>query len=123
MSRPPLISSIVAACLARSAGLWKPAQATSGPNSTREVAAAIAASIVQASHGPRASGCPGQRYRRCSPIHSESKPTVLDGPDHVEQLGPADLAFDLGQLDPDLERPRAHAGTAGTPRLAAIARR
>lgn len=53
MSRPPLISSIVAACLARRAGLWKFVQATSGPISTRSVAAARAAISVQASHGPR----------------------------------------------------------------------
>ncbi len=54
MNRPPLISSIVAACLASSAGLWKFVQATSGPNSTRDVTAAMAAISVQASHGPRA---------------------------------------------------------------------
>ena len=60
MNRPPLISSIVAACLARSAGLWKFVQATSGPSSIRVVVAAIAASSVQASHGPRA-GRSGQR--------------------------------------------------------------
>ena len=29
---------------------------------------------------------------------------VLDGADHVEDLRPADLALDLGQLDADLER-------------------
>jgi hypothetical protein len=31
---------------------------------------------------------------------------VLDGPRHVEELGPACLALDLGQLDADLERTR-----------------
>ena len=51
--RPPLISSIVDACFASSAGLWKFVQATSGPNSTRVVAAAMAAIEVHASHGPR----------------------------------------------------------------------
>ena len=58
--RPPLISSIVAACLASSAGLWKLVQATSGPNSTREVTAAMAPISVHASHGPRGSRS-GQR--------------------------------------------------------------
>ncbi len=71
MKRPPLISSIVAACLARSAGLWKFVHATSGPSSILDVAAAIAASIVHASHGPRG-GRSAQRYRRCSPTHTES---------------------------------------------------
>ncbi len=54
MNRPPLISSIVAACFASSAGLWKFVQATSGPNSTREVTAAMPAMSVHASQGPRA---------------------------------------------------------------------
>ncbi len=71
--RPPLISSIVAACLASRAGLWKLVHATSGPNSTRDVIAAMAAMLVQASHGPRAA-CSGQRYSRCSPSQIESKP-------------------------------------------------
>ncbi len=60
MRRPPLISSIVAAFLASMAGLWKLVDATSGPISTRSVAAASAASIDHASHGPRA-GLPSSR--------------------------------------------------------------
>ena len=51
--RPPLISAMVAAIFAISAGGWKAAQATSGPRRTRSVAAAMAASVVHASHGPR----------------------------------------------------------------------
>ena len=53
MNRPPLISSIVAACLASSAGLWKFVHATSGPSSTRDVTADRPASSVHASQGPR----------------------------------------------------------------------
>ena len=53
MNRPALISSIVEACFARSAGLWKFVQATSGPNSTRDVTAAMPAIAVQTSQGPR----------------------------------------------------------------------
>src|SRR6185503_15805032 len=33
------------------------------------------------------------------------EPEVLDRLDHVEQLGPADLALDLRELDANLERP------------------
>ena len=58
--RPPLISSSVAACLARRPGLRKLVAATSGPISTRSVNAAMAASVVHASHGPRA-GSPSPR--------------------------------------------------------------
>ncbi len=47
------MASTVAACLASIAGAWKPVDATSGPISTRSVTAAIAASVVQASYGPR----------------------------------------------------------------------
>ena len=54
MSRPPLISSRVAAFLASMAGLWNEVAATSGPICTRSVIAAMAASWVHASHGPRA---------------------------------------------------------------------
>ena len=32
------------------------------------------------------------------------EPEVLDRAGHVEELGPADLALDLGELDADLER-------------------
>ncbi len=52
-NRPPLISSIVDAIFASTAGGWKPAQATSGPIRTRSVAAAIALISVQTSHGAR----------------------------------------------------------------------
>ena len=51
--RPPLISSIVDAILASTAGGWKPAHATSGPSRTVLVAAASALSSVHASHGAR----------------------------------------------------------------------
>ena len=53
MSRPPLISSTVAAIFASIAGLWKLVHATSGPSAIRLVAAASPARVVQASHGPR----------------------------------------------------------------------
>src|SRR4029077_7796185 len=49
------------------------------------------------------------------------EPEVLDRPDHVEELRPADLALDLGELDPDLEGPPRHQPPAAT--AAAIARR
>src|SRR4051794_6132141 len=71
MKRPPLTSSIVAAILASRPGGWKPAQATSGPSSTRSVTAASGESRVHAPHGPR-SGCP---YNRWSPSQIESNPT------------------------------------------------
>ena len=71
ISRPPEISSIVSARLARIAGLWNAVQATSGPNSTLVVTAASAASMAHASHGPRGSRS-GQRYSKCSPSHNES---------------------------------------------------
>ena len=38
---------------------------------------------------------------------------VLDRPGHVEELGPADLALDLGELDADLERAAGVAVIAG----------
>ena len=60
MRRPPLISSTAFALAARTAGLWKLADATSGPSSTRDVIAASAASWLHASHGP--TGC-GPRSR------------------------------------------------------------
>ena len=105
ISRPPQISSIVEACLASSAGLWKSVHATSGPNSTRVVAAAMAASIVHASHGPRA-GPVGPAVEEVLAEPDRVEAEVLDRPGHVEQLRPADLALDLGQLDADLERAR-----------------
>ena len=43
---------------------------------------------------------------------------VLDGPHQVEQLRPANLALDLGQLDPDLDRSCAHRPARAT-RIAA----
>ena len=54
ISRPLLTSSTVAASLASIAGAWNAVDATSGPSRMREVLAASAESIVQASHGPRA---------------------------------------------------------------------
>lgn len=54
-SRPPEISSTVAACFASMNGAWNAVAATSGPRATRSVASARAASVVHASHGPRAS--------------------------------------------------------------------
>ena len=63
ISRPPLISSIVAAFFAIIAGAWKDVAATSGPSSTRVVTAASAANCDHASQGPR--GVPsGVRYSR-----------------------------------------------------------
>ena len=53
MSLPREIASTVAACFASIAGAWKAVDATSGPISTRWVTAAIAASVVHASYGPR----------------------------------------------------------------------
>ena len=112
MKRPPLISSIVAACLASSAGLWKLVQATSGPSSIREVAAAIAASRVQASHGP-SSGPIREAVQEVLADPDRVEAQVLDGAGHVEQLRPADLALDLGELDADLERPMGRGGGWG----------
>ncbi len=60
-SRPPLISSTVAACFASIAGAWNAVAATSGPSVIREVTAARPASTVQASQGPRARSSPGRR--------------------------------------------------------------
>ena len=60
-SRPPLISSTVAAIFASIAGAWKAVAATSGPIVIRDVEAASPASTVQASHGPRARPSPGRR--------------------------------------------------------------
>src|SRR6266542_97587 len=72
-SRPPLTSCTAAAARASMPGGRYPVQATSGPSRTREVAAARAASSVQASHGPR-SGRPSPRYSRWSPTQPESNP-------------------------------------------------
>ena len=60
MKRPAETSSIAAAIRAISPGGWNAVAATSGPSRTRSVAAASAASIVHASHGPR-SGRPSPR--------------------------------------------------------------
>ncbi len=51
--RPWLISSIVEAIFASTAGGWNPAQATNGPIRTRSVAAATALISVHTSHGAR----------------------------------------------------------------------
>ena len=53
ISRPPLISSTVAAIFASIGGVWNAVAATSGPSLIRVVACAIAASEVHASQGPR----------------------------------------------------------------------
>ena len=53
ISRPALMSSIVAAFLAIIAGAWKLVAATRGPSSMRDVTAASAARLDQASQGPR----------------------------------------------------------------------
>ena len=67
------MASTVAACLASIVGAWKLVAATSGPISTRSVTAAIAASVVHASYGPRV--LPSFRsYSRWSPTQTESKP-------------------------------------------------
>ena len=69
----------------------------------RSSTAAIAASSVHASHGPRGGPVrPAIEQVLADPDRVE--PEVLDRPGHVEQLRPADLALDLGQLDADLER-------------------
>ena len=100
--------------------MWKLVHATNGPNSTRVVVAAMAAISVQASHGPRGGPVlPAVQQVLAEPDGVE--PEVLDGPDHVEELRPADLALDLGELDADLERPSRHQPPAAT--AAAIARR
>ncbi len=98
MRRPPLISSIVAACLASRAGLWKLVQATSGPSSTRDGGGGD-----RRQHRP---GLPRAARRSIRPAIEEMlaepdrvEAEVLDRPDHVQQLGPAHLALDLGQLD------------------------
>ena len=53
------------------------------------------------------------------------EPEVLDRAGHVEELGPADLALDLGELDADLERAAGHGvgRQAGCVTAVAIARR
>ena len=67
------MASTVAACLASIVGAWKLVDATNGPISTRSVTAATAASVVQASYGPRV--LPSFRsYSRWSPTQIESKP-------------------------------------------------
>src|SRR3990172_7493740 len=73
INRPPLISSMVAAFLARMAGLWNETLATSGPRSTRSVMPASAARTDQASHGPRG-GRSGPGNGRWPPPPSESTP-------------------------------------------------
>ena len=86
--------------------MWKFVQATSGPSSIRVVDAAIAASSVHASHGPRGRAVrPAVEEVLADPDGVEAE--VLDRAGHVEELRPADLALDLGQLDADLERAAA----------------
>ena len=63
----------------------------------------MAASSVHASHGPRGGPVlPSIEQVLADPDRVE--PEVLDGAGHVEELRPADLALDLGELDADLER-------------------
>src|SRR3954468_717749 len=73
MSRPPLISSTVAAFLASIGGEWKLVHASRGPSWTLLVTAASAASVDHASQGPTTSS--GRTYWRWSPTQSESNPT------------------------------------------------
>ena len=103
ISRPPLISSTVAAFLASIAGAWKLVEATSGPSLTRDVAAASAASIVQHSHGPRGSRFAGQPIEEVIADPDRVEPERLGAPGKRDVLRPADLALDLGELDADLE--------------------
>ena len=121
ISRPPLISSMVVACLARSAGLWNAVQATSGPNSI-----AIGDRGDRRQHRPR---LPRAARRAVGPAIEEvlAEPDrvvaeVLDGAGHVEELAPARLALHLGQLD---TRPSAgaSASTVGARRRRGRARR
>ena len=111
-NRPPLISSIVAACLASRAGLWKLVQATSGPSSILVVAAAMA--------DEQRPGLPRPARRPVRPAIEQVladpdriEPEILDRADHVEELGPAHLALDLGQLDADPERAAGGRGSHG----------
>ncbi len=98
--RPPLISSRVSACFARTAGLWNAVQATSGPSRIRVVAAASPARRVQASQGPRVVAV-GETVEEviAQPDRVEAELLRLAG--HRDDLAPADLAFDLRQLDAD----------------------
>ena len=82
----------------------------------------MAAIEVQASQGPRGGAVrPAVEQVLAEPDRVVAE--VLDGTDHVEELRPADLTLDLGELDADLERTAAdgvgHAGRTA----AAMARR
>ena len=105
--RPPLTSSIAAAMRAISPGGWNARQATSGPISTRSVSAAIAASSVQASHGPR-SGSSVVAIEQVVAEPDRVEPDLLRGQRHRAVLGPAHVALDLGQLHSNAQR-SAHA--------------
>ena len=106
ISRPPEISSTVAAFFASIAGAWKEVDATNGPSLTRSVDSASAASIDQASNGPVVPYDPiaveqvipePQRVEACS----------LRSAGDVPHLEPPDFPLDFGQLDPYLE-PMCH---------------
>ena len=122
MSRPPLISSTVAAILASIAGLWKLVQATSGPDGDP------ARGGRQAGQGRP--GLPGSAgAQRLAPVQE-----VVAGPDRIEadglaepgeldDLGPAHLALDLGELEADLERPAAGRAIHGREDTRAVGQR
>lgn len=73
ISRPPLISSAVAAILAMREGLRKLEQSTSVPISTRSVTAATALTTDHASSCPSI-GPSGGAWKKWSNIHTESSP-------------------------------------------------
>ena len=90
-------SSTVAACLASSAGLWKFVHATSGPSSIRCVTRRWprGASRPPTVRGP--ADRPAVEEVLAEPDRVEAE--LLDRARHVEELRPADLALDLGQLE------------------------
>ena len=77
IKRPPLTSSTAVAIFARIAGLRKELHSTRVPSSTRCVASASAASMVQHSQIPVV-GSPGLRYIRWSASQMLSKPSASD---------------------------------------------
>src|SRR4026208_2372539 len=110
MNRPPEISSIVSARLARIAGLWNAVQATNGPSSTRLATAASAASNAHActrppgggprprrgrgggvGAGPRGGGGGAMRRGVGGVLAGPQRVVteILDGSRHVEDLAPA----------------------------------
>src|SRR6266567_6740310 len=73
INRPPLTASRVAAALAVSTGLRNVELRTIKPIPTRGTAAASAEPMVKQS---KAGDVPPQRARTCSPVQSESKPSL-----------------------------------------------